>query len=1033
MLQFRLLGPLEVHAQGRAVPIGGPRQRAVLARLLVDAGRVVSTDALVDAVWGDRPPPTALKTLQKYVVELRKAIGPDVLRTQGRGYVVEVEDEQVDARSFESLVNQADGAESAGEVERGLAMRAEAERLWRGRVLADFPDAAFVAPVQARLNELRLSSLETVLELELARGHHLDVAARAAELVERQPLRERLWSSLMLALYRSGRHAEALRAYGRYRHMLAEELGLEPSEALRGLEVSILRQDPTLAQPSVDLGAHATGNLSQPPTSLIGRTSEVSAVEAALREHRIVTLTGTGGVGKTRLAIEAAHRVALRYPGGCWFVELAAVSDADLVVRVVTDVLSIDEHIGEDLIDSLATALSYRQATLVVLDNCEHLLRASAVIADKMLLRVPGLTVLATSRQRLGVDGEHVIAVGPLPVVGEAAQGHPPALQLFVERAREAAPGIELAGGDLDAATQVCERLDGIPLAIELAASQLRVLEPAQIVARLDDRLRFAAATTVSSARQRTLDAAVSWSYELLTEAARAVFDRLAVFSESCTLEAAEALATSGLAGADVLGAITELVDGSLLIRERSPTPEARYRLLETLRLYGLHRLELSGALGEARRAHALYYLGLAQAGRPHLFGPAELTWKRRLEAEDANLRAAIAWASRHDADLAARLCVALWPYWSMGWRNAEGLGYLRPLLEDHGPAGAAAGQRAWALTAAASLSAETGEARLALAWAKEAIEWFGSAGDEGALAQAHLALGSALGNQGKLEAAENVLSGVLAYARAADDRVLLALTLEASGLVAARRGDHEEARRRHLLEAEVWANVDSVTGQSTAWLLLASAARSTGDLDGCIELGQRAIEGFESRHNRAGVAHALSPLADAARLKGDTEAAELTYARALAAFQESGDRRCLASTYKNLAVIANERGDYDRAGALFLDSMRLRHALGDDAGLSECLEGLAATALATEGTSDAVMLLAASSMLRAATGATALPEDRALVDHLVVQGKRRLDRAAFREAWAAGERLDSGNLISFVAGRWESQNSGPAPGASEP
>ncbi len=273
---------------------------------------------------------------------------------------------------------------------------------------------------------------------------------------------------------------------------------------------------------------------------------------------------GTGGVGKTRLAIEAATLLADQFPGGCWFVDLTAVGDPDLVARTMADVLSIDEQPGDSLLDSLTEALSHRSATLVVLDNCEHVLHACAVAADQILLGAPAATLLATSRQRLGIPGEHAFPVGPLAVDDHADDGGvASAVELFLERAREAAPGIELSSADLAPVAQLCARLDGIPLAIELAASQVRVLEPAEIAARLDDRLRFEASLTLAAARQRTLDAAVGWSYERLSERARSLFDRLAVFADSCTFEAAEALAPSGLAGADVLAALTDLIEPS--------------------------------------------------------------------------------------------------------------------------------------------------------------------------------------------------------------------------------------------------------------------------------------------------------------------------------------------------------------------------------------------------------------------------------------------------------------------------------------
>lgn len=1015
MVRFALLGPLEVRAAGVAVPVGGPRQRAVLARLLIEPRRVVSTDALVDAVWGGHPPATAVKTLQKYVVELRRALGPGAVRTRGRGYVLDVPDDQVDARTFERLVADARGAAGRGDPATALACLTEAEGLWRGEVLADFPDAIFAAPERARLQQLRLSAVENALELELALGRHEEVAAHAAELVEQHPVSERFWSALVLSLYRSGRQVDALQAYERCRRLLDDEYGVEPSAALRELEVAILRQDPDLKPPPAALH-DAPGNLPRPRTRLVGRFDDLAALRAALDDHRLVTVTGTAGVGKTRLAVAAAAEAHDRFPGGCWFVDLAAVALPDLVTRAVADTLRVDAQPGEELLDTLATALSYRPPTLVVLDNCEHLLHAAAHVVERLLDGSPPIGVLATSRQRLGVSGEQVLPLAPLPV-DDPVEGSSDAVQLFVLRAAESAPDIALSGGDLATVTRICRQLDGLPLAIELAASQLRVLEPNEIVVLLDDRLRFAAPGGNPTSRHRSLEAAVDWSYQRLTPVAQALFDRLAVFADTATLEAVEAVAPAGALRADVIAALVDLVDGSLLARERGPASLARYRMLETLRVYGLNRLEASESLDDARRAHASYFLGLANAAGPQLYGTAELTWKQRLRTEEPNLRVALAWATRHDQALAAKLCVALCPYWSSSWRGEDGLGFLRPLLEE------TTGRRfppslvAGALTAAASLSADMGEARQASAWAEEALAWYGGSSDP-ARSRAQLALGTALGTGGEFPRAEALLAEVISSARARDDRVLLGLALEAAGLVASRRGDHAEARRLHLLELDVWTELGSLGWQSTSLLLLSHAARSLGDLAAARDLGGHAIEGYQRSENSVAAAHVLNVLGDVARLQGDLDGAESIYQQALSVFRACGDRGCLASTDKNLAAISAERGDLDRALSLFRESLLLRERLGDTNGVTECLQGIAGVALERNEPSAAATLLGASTALRTATPASA-PDRAATREELVARARAALDAVSFDQAWAAGAGMTVRDAVDHVAGLW--------------
>ena len=354
-MRYGILGPLEVRSEGISLALGGPRQRAVLARLLVEAGRVVSTDALVDAVWNEQPPATGLKTLHKYIAELRKILDPGVLRTEGRGYLMDLADEQFDAGSFERLVGEAERAATAGDPGRAVGKLAEAEGLWRGDVLADLPDAEFAARERARLGELRFSALETALELGLALGHSGQVAARAAELVELQPLRERLWAALMSALADSGRTPEALRCYQRYRHLLGDELGLEPSAQLRALEERIVRGDPGLPTQTSAQPAH---NLPASLTTFIGRDALQAAVEASLDRGRLVTLVGIGGSGKTRLSLEVAARRVSGFPGGVWLVELAPLTDPSQLVRAVAEVLGIPGQAERDLLDVVSDAIA---------------------------------------------------------------------------------------------------------------------------------------------------------------------------------------------------------------------------------------------------------------------------------------------------------------------------------------------------------------------------------------------------------------------------------------------------------------------------------------------------------------------------------------------------------------------------------------------------------------------------------------------------------------------------------------------------
>ena len=713
---FGILGPLEVSRDGTALPLGGARQRAVLARLLVDVGRVVSSDRLVEDVWDGRPPSTAAKTLQKYVSELRKTLPDPVLRTAGRGYVLDVDPDVVDARRFERLVEQQD-------------FRAALD-LWRGEVLADLGELGFVVPERSRLDELRLAAVEGWMAVALAGGRHAEVVGELADLVDAHPLRERLVALHLLALYRSGRQVEALRAYEEHRRRLADDIGVEPAAELRHLEAAILGHDPVLDLSPAQSGAVVApvampayrGNLPLSLTSFVGRTHDVASCRLAVSERRSVTLTGPGGVGKTRLALEVATSMADELPGGAWLVDLAGVASPDLVAGAVATTLAVDVRHASDDEAALVSALCRRPAHLVVLDNCEHVAEQCAALVGSLLASCPELRVLATSRRPLGVAGELVRPVHPL--------AEDPAVALFIDRACLAGVDVaspEAAGALAAGAAVICRQLDGLPLAIELAASQVRVLTPVEIAARLDDQLRFRGRATAAPPRQRTLHEMVAWSYELLPAEAQRLYARLGVFASSMTLAAAEAVA--GGTDLDVLGALTTLVDHSFLAREGNGG-SSRYRMLETLRLFALERLRESGEEDPARRAHADYFRRLAGDAGRHLYGPDERARRAELEADDANIQAALRWADAHEPALAFRLATALWPYWDAKWSERHAVPYLAGLL-SRSDLDVPADDRAWGLVVAAELAANPGDARRAHPWATEAVEAFRELGDE--------------------------------------------------------------------------------------------------------------------------------------------------------------------------------------------------------------------------------------------------------------------------------------------------------------
>jgi predicted ATPase/DNA-binding SARP family transcriptional activator len=997
-MQFGVLGPLEVRHDGVRLHLGGVRRRAVLARLVLDFGHVVTAERLIDDVWGDDPPATARKTLQKYVSELRQVLPEPVLRTATAGYLLDAPPDDCDVVRFERLV-------VSGDYAAALAV-------WRGDVLADLPDLGFVLAERARLDELRLSALHGRLQADLAGDRHEAVLAELVDILAAHPLDERFVELQMLALYRSGRQSEALAVFSQLRRRMTEELGVEPGADLRQLQVLILRQDPALelaASPAAIAEDGRAGGLPYLLTSFIGRDKELHTIEAAVDSNRLVTLTGPGGVGKTRLAVEVARRIEPRFEAGAWMVDLAELTTADQVPPAVALALHVDVRHATDHVVTIESQLARRGRCLIVLDNCEHLVAACAILVRRLMAGCPEVTVLATSRRPLGVDGEYV-----LPIRSLADED---AVQLFVARGRLA----EQSSYDVRRTSEVaelCQRLDGLPLAIELAASQLRVLSLDELAARMSDHLTFRATRTSPTARQETLRDMVSWSYDLLPTASKPVFARLGVFMGSLTLAGAEAVcADLAMSSAEVLGHVTTLVDHSMLLRASPGAAESRFRLLESLRLFALQQLADSSALESAGHAHASYMWRLAAEAARHIYGPHEVTWQRRLKTESANLEAALTWASEHDWSLAVDLSVALWPSWDAGWGERKAVAYLARLLSVDDQA-AEPDKRAWALTVAGDMAANQGDARRAVPWAREAVRVFGPTGDVRGRVCALTALGSALGGQGALhEAAEVIGQAVIAAERLGDD-VLVARALNRQHFVAARHGDQVLAEELGRLELNRWRKVGSARGEATALRHLAVSAYRFGDLDAAATLCRQALTIWRELDDPAAVAHVQTTLADVARQRGDAAGATALYRAALVELQAICDRRCEASTCKNMAMIRVEEQSYAEGARLFREAILLRQELDDQAGLAECLEGLAVSLHGQSRHEDAAALLGAAAALRSSTESLPSAAEADALARIDLQVKAALEPERFTTNWQRGHRMSLGQTIDLALDR---------------
>ncbi|WP_168221145.1 BTAD domain-containing putative transcriptional regulator [Actinomadura sp. WMMA1423] len=658
-MQVGILGPLKVTDRGRDVAVGGARSRALLVRLALEPGRAVTAESLVRALWPDGGPADRVHALQALVSRLRRRLPAGRLRSVPGGYLLDAE--AVDAPEFERLAREGARALREGDAERAATTLREALALWRGDALADAAGTPFADAAAVRLEALRVSATEDRAAAELAAG--TDPARLAAELeglAARHPLRERPRALLVEALHRAGRSAEALAVFERFRGVLAEELGTDPGRELRDAYLAVLRAAPR---------ERTRGNLRVPPTSFVGREHERAWIARRLWEGRLVTLVGPGGAGKTRLAAKVGAELAERFPGGVWAVELAAAGP-DEVPRAVAGALGLRD--GEGRLEEALTA----DDTLVVLDNCEHVVEAAARLVDGLLGACPGLRVLATSRERLGVDGEALCPVPPLdvPEPGEDGLGSA-SVRLFAERAAAVRPGFAVDGGNAAAVGEICRRLDGLPLAIELAAARLRSLPPELLAARLDDRFRLlTGGNRTSLPRHRTLRAVVAWSWDLLDERERVFAERLSVFPGTITAESAARVTGRP----DALEALEDLHDRSLL--QVVDGPGQRFRMLETIREYGRERL--AGEAAPVRAAHARCFLELAERAEPGLRGPGQLEWISLLSAERDNLLAALQHAvDSGDAGTAVRLGAALATFWMIQGDHAEAARKLRQVL----------------------------------------------------------------------------------------------------------------------------------------------------------------------------------------------------------------------------------------------------------------------------------------------------------------------------------------------------------------
>ncbi|WP_182873692.1 ATP-binding protein [Microbispora sp. H10670] len=1021
-MQFGILGPVEARtAEGESISVGGLRPRALLALLLLDAGRLVGVDRLIDGQYGDDPPAGAANAIQAHVSRLRRSLPGDLIEFHGAGYRLAVDPDDVDVHRFERLARAGRRLLAAGQFERAARSLRDALGLWRGPALADVADVPFAPAQVARLDELRLTAQEDLVEAELALPEGTS-AAGLRQLVVAYPLRERLRGQLMRALHASGQQAAALAVFEEVRRLLSDELGADPSPELAALHLAILRgEEPRERATGGRLPAHLT--------SFVGRAEELDRLHS-LRNFRLVTLTGPGGTGKTRLAIEAARR---RGQEAC-FVDLSPLDDGAQVPQAVLGSLGLREaglrapDLGRsDAVERLTAALAEREL-LLVLDNCEHVVAPAAVLVRRLLEACPRLAVLATSREPLGLTGETLVPLAPLAVPSPGTDLDEaltyPAVSLFADRAAAVRPGFTMGPEVIE----ICATLEGLPLAIELAAARVRSFSVAEISARLKEHGRFTLLSRgdrTAVTRHQTLHAVVDWSWSLLSPDERVMARRFSVFSGGASLEAVEQVCGAGEVLAD-------LVDKSLV-----EASGGRYRMFDTIRLFCAKRLAEAGEEKRLRDAHAACFLDLAQRADPWLRRAEQLDWLGRLSAEHSNIEAALRHAVQEGPETALRLIAALSAYWWLSGRRGQAASSALSLLGRLGtevPAGLeeeyllcvlhavpdvlpAQWERAEEIMR--SLDRELRHPFAAVMWGMAAgppepdsprRRQFGSE----PWSRAVVSLGQGVVNllDGRVADADRDLEATLASFRSVGERWGMAQAHEWLALISSWRGEWTRARQLWEQALDLYEQLGAFDEMVDVLCRRAGGLVREGDFHTAAADLRRAAE----LERRTGRSHrpALIGLGwgELARLRGDHAEARARYTEALEAVDlrsyAGGSIRLLALT--GLGLLAQAEGD--------LTAARLHHAevlacarTSPATDLAYVAEAQAGLALLNGAPDQAAFLLGAGLALRGVV--VAGDRDR---ERIAARVTEVIGAEAFASAFARGVALDREQALAALS-----------------
>jgi predicted ATPase/DNA-binding SARP family transcriptional activator len=1033
-IRLSLLGPFAAAVDGRPVP--GFRTRATQALLIylaVRPGQPQRREHLMTLLWPGLAQKSAQANLRQTLYQLRQAI-PETAATGDCDPVplllsdwqtVRINPDaalEVDVLAFERLLD---------EGESGWAAAVD---LYRGDFLDDFylPDSpAFEEWAQARREELRgrfLKTLDVLAESALTGGDPAAAEAYARRQLALDNLREGAYRQLMLALTALGRRSEALAQHESCRRLLRDELGVEPSPQTRALYERLARGElPDTADSPAGPGATGPASARARPrhnlplqlSSFIGRERELAEIRGLLSTSRLVTLTGAGGCGKTRLALQGAAGVVNDYVDGAWLVELAPLADPAEVPQAVASALDLRDYEDRPPLELLLSYLRPRQL-LLVLDNCEHLVEAAAQLAATFLAHCPQLHILATSRESLNIAGETAWLVPSLslPEAGEplAAIEQADAIRLFTERAAAALPGFSLTGDNAAAVAQLCQRLDGLPLAIELAAARVKLLQVEQLLARLDDRFRLlTGGSRAARPRHQTLAALIDWSYDLLSPAEQRLLRRLSVFAGGFSLEAAEAVCAPENKD-EVLELLAQLVNKSLVVSGRAPGQAARYHLLETIRQYAWARLAEAGEADPAQAAHLAYFVRLAETADPGLASGEQLRWLERLDAEHDNLQAALGWSldeREGQIESGLRLAAALATYWLRrpDWASHR---WLVAALEKR--EAAAPPVRAKFLVNAGLLWVNKEWDGDPASLLEEGLALCRQLGDRRGIGWGLLSLGwSALKYRGNPGAAASLFSESLALAREIDDKPLMVLDYLSLAFITQGKGDYEQSEELSssglAMARETGAPGLIVWGLYSLSRDLCARGRyeeaTEGDLEALALARELKDKDLEQR--------LLNSLGEKARLQRAYEQAALYYHESLAVAREVASQMQLGTVAHNLGVVALGQGDRPQARSYFRESVALQEQSDILYAAGWNVWALGRLALAEGQLAAGVRLLAAGLGHLRIHADPVDPIDREDTDRELAQARAHLGEAAFAAAWAAGQAMTLEEAIELA------------------